>query len=436
MSRSVPFMLLLLLLGGLGLASGCGGQEDEFPVVMAADKGDWGRVFELIDAGRDVDEQGPGGLTALQVAVMNGANRAVVDLLDRGAAPDLMQDDGRTALHMAATAGNLPALRALAEHGGDVNLKNRRGLTPAAIALQYGHRRAAQLLGELGGQVRWGQAMASRALDLARVGDAEGVARLLDQGLDPNVTVGGTPLLCKAVTFCQPTVVRLLLQRGANPDGRNGRGMRALHVTAFNDRADIAELLAAAGADVNARDNEGVMPLTVAKARRNLAVAAVLEAYGAANCWAGLRGGELLDAAERGDAEELKVLIQGGAHAGLVGPQLVTPLHLAAVGNHADAVRVLIEAGAATDAQLSQGQAPLHLAARQGHIEAATALLDAGAEVNAADAKGRTALEVAKEFGQEAMVAFLKKRGGRSYTTPTDESGADRVEGLQDPFGW
>jgi len=82
--------------------------------------------------------------------------------------------------------------------------------------------------------------------------DIPEVERFISAGADVNRPItenGMTPLmLCRS-----PGMVSTLLEKGANPDRRDDKGMTALHYHLFSDSAEkILPLLLNAGADVNA----------------------------------------------------------------------------------------------------------------------------------------------------------------------------------------
>lgn len=98
------------------------------------------------------------------------------------------------------------------------------------------------------------------------------------------------------------------------------------------------------------------------------------------------RGGQpstsLHQAAEVGDAAEVKRLLGAGAGPNAENRLGKTALHLASRSNQAEVVRLLLAHGADANANGPLGWRPLHTAAEWGHIEVARALLEHGAEVN------------------------------------------------------
>ncbi len=91
---------------------------------------------------------------------------------------------------------------------------------------------------------------ADRLFDLAREGDAEQLADYVDAGVPVNLTnAKGDTLLLLAAYAPHPAVVRVLLERGADPHRVNDRGQTALAAAAFRSSAEGVELLLAAGAD-------------------------------------------------------------------------------------------------------------------------------------------------------------------------------------------
>lgn len=82
---------------------------------------------------------------------------------------------------------------------------------------------------------------------------------LLDLGYDPNVKDedDGSMVLFVAAGEGHEEGVRLLLEYGAEVNGRDKKGQTALFEAAIEGREQVARLLLEHGAEVNARDEDG-----------------------------------------------------------------------------------------------------------------------------------------------------------------------------------
>lgn len=170
------------------------------PLMRAANRDDGEVATALLAGGADIDATGSGGLTALHVAARADAVDASSVLLQEGADPLTRSDSGMSTLDQAADAGALGVLRLLADH---VDLDQ-----PSEVVTQgHGHPRDR------------GPTPLSIAV---RSGETEAVELLLDLGadVDGRSTSGHTPLLT-AVFFDQPpSLVEVLLDAGADPGVR------------------------------------------------------------------------------------------------------------------------------------------------------------------------------------------------------------------------
>lgn len=119
--------------------------------------------------------------------------------------------------------------------------------------------------------------------DAAKVGDLARVQRLIVDGVDVNGNDinDETPLIIASLEG-QGEVASYLLQRGANIQAKNARGLSALHAAAYNGHHEIVTLLLAKGADINdAKNRFGVTPLHVAAEENHIAVVELLLQRGA-----------------------------------------------------------------------------------------------------------------------------------------------------------
>jgi ankyrin repeat protein len=159
-----------------------------------------------------------------------------------------------------------------------------------------------------------------------------------------------------------------------------------LHAAALNDDAAAVKRLVEIGFDADARDRFGKTPLMVASAFGNTGAAAALLDLGAdmAARDKELGATALHYAARAGHVGEptARFLLARGAEPGVKTAEGATPLHLAALFNHARMIGVLVDGGAAIDAVDSGGVTALQYARRSGRLSAVDALLRLGARVD------------------------------------------------------
>jgi ankyrin repeat protein len=79
-------------------------------------------------------------------------------------------------------------------------------------------------------------------------------------------------------------------------------------------------------------------------------------------------------AAVRGDIDELRALIEGGADVNVAGEQGDTPLHDAVMQQHLEAVRLLVEKGGLPTIKNESGKTPLDIAKMDGRDDIADLL--------------------------------------------------------------
>jgi len=117
----------------------------------------------------------------------------------------------------------------------------------------------------------------------------------------------------------------------------------------------------------------------------------------------------LIEAADNGHMDVVKLLIENGAGVNLKGEAWYGPLHAAAAKGHIEVVNILLENGA--DVNIFHQNKPLHNAAMNGHIEVARILLAHGADINAKGTDEASPLHTAVSNNQLAMLKWLLSKG-------------------------
>lgn len=119
----------------------------------------------------------------------------------------------------------------------------------------------------------------------------------------------------------------------------------------------------------------------------------------------------LIKAAQEGDLDHIKLLVEEGADVNSQSDDRWTPLMVAALEGHVEMVETLFGKGAVLDASSGKGQNALIIATIEGHVEVVRALLEHGAEVNAGNSKGWTALRFAVSMDETEILHALIEAG-------------------------
>lgn len=236
-----------------------------------------------------------------------------------------------------------------------------------------------------------------------RAGQAAEAARVLDRepSLVEELFEERTPLH-EAVAANQPAIVRLLLERGADPDVRDGDGRLPLHRCIELGRDAIVTILLAGGASLDVcaaaalGKHDTLAALLAADPDQANGMTTGLAPLG----WAGYAA----------DEQSARILCQHGAVVDR--PPFDRDAWVAAAEAGAAAVaRVLLEHGADPDWQDDDRNTPLHLALASANpgpfVEV---LVAAGADVGRENRAGRTPRDEARVRGADEAV--LRRLGG------------------------
>jgi ankyrin repeat protein len=176
-------------------------------------------------------------------------------------------------------------------------------------------------------------------------------------------------------------------------------------ISAFASLSAVA-LFAAATPELDAE------LLAAAQKANALEVRALLAAGADANARAGDGSTPMLYAAHVGDSATVQALLAAKADANLANRYGVAPIHEAALRADAAMLRTLLDAGAQVDLALPQGETPLMLASRTSSVDVVHLLIDRGANVNIVEQwQGQTPLIYAAAANRGAVAAELIKAG-------------------------
>ena len=263
------------------------------------------------------------------------------------------------------------------------------------------------------------ESMEDTLVGAARAGDLEAIKQHIADGADVNALHFEMPPLTWAAMMGQTEAAELLLQQGADINGRNRDNNTALHLAVFLGHAGTAELLLKSGADVNAKNDDGATPvdllqvpwemtrlltrpmgIELEQAQVEAGKAKIRELFGVGGTFDDADTSpaqSLSEAAFTGDIAAMKQGLAGGADPNAKDPQSgSTLLAAAALMGHTEIVTLLLEHGADVNARSRDDGTALHAAAFLGRTETVKLLLEKGADTTLRNNMGGTAIAGAK----------------------------------------
>jgi ankyrin repeat protein len=235
------------------------------------------------------------------------------------------------------------------------------------------------------------------------------VLLLLAHGADMHAQRRGETALHRAMIQNQKEMVRFLLEKGLEST--------PLNVAAFFGELDVMKELISKGADINGRDASGYSPLLCATCGcQSSAVGFLLASKVDVNAKDN-RGYTALHAAasQAGQKSTVGMLIAAGANVNAGAEKGATPLYWASYEGRTEVAELLIARGADVNSrQYEEDYTPLHIACRNGHVDTAELLIERGAQVNARAKEGETPLSLAMQRtrqNRQAVLSLLRKHG-------------------------
>lgn len=188
--------------------------------------------------------------------------------------------------------------------------------------------------------------------------------------------------LTLACTGGHEELVRLLIEKGANIEHRDKKGLTSLILAATNGHVKCVQFLVDKGADIEAQSER----------TKDTALSAACQA---------------------GKYEVVEFLLKHNANKEHRNISDYTPLSLAASGGYVNIIKLLLQHNCEINSRTGSklGISPLMLAAMNGHTQTVRLLLDMGSDINAQIETNRnTALTLACFQGRHEVVALLLDR--------------------------
>ena len=243
----------------------------------------------------------------LILAATAGETIKVERLLSNGADPNVRDSEGNSLLPLAAMTGQTEIVRQLLEQGADANITMKPSGSGKTALMQAAVNNRSEIV------------------DL-----------LVANGADVNQTESdsGYSALHFAAQASSETIVKTLLENGADPNLQARDGRAPLHIAAKLRFFEIAEELLTNGANIDLLDNEGLTPMIVS----------------------------IIGGRDAFIADTVRFLLHNGADPNRQDSNGSSALHHAVLANRIDTIPVLMEYGVSLDLKNNNGQTALDVA--------------------------------------------------------------------------
>eukprot|EP00465_Bigelowiella_longifila_P012929 CAMPEP_0185259294 /NCGR_PEP_ID=MMETSP1359-20130426/8088_1 /TAXON_ID=552665 /ORGANISM="Bigelowiella longifila, Strain CCMP242" /LENGTH=317 /DNA_ID=CAMNT_0027845147 /DNA_START=141 /DNA_END=1094 /DNA_ORIENTATION=+ len=220
-----------------------------------------------------------------------------------------------------------------------------------------------------------------------------------------------------AVQHKRKSVVVWLLENGANVNARTEDGSTALALAAYNGDLEMVKMLIERGADPSVKNQQGFNTLDVVEQMQWPEIKEYL-----------LTPGRLQNAARLGDLATITRMLKKKPWR-VNEIRVYAPLHAAARYNHSQMARFLLDQGAEVDIQMLDASTPLILAASEGYVEMVKCLIANGADLGHVNSMGFDALKAAQMTNQSHITSII---GSYYENNSNDDDGRNGAEGVKD----
>lgn len=177
--------------------------------------------------------------TALHIAVENGCLGLVNFLLEKGAEINKCDGKGWTSLHYAVFSGHVSLIKRFLAKFSDVNsLRDKQQRTLLHLAAMHSEKEPTEILLNAGAEIN-----AKDEKDYTPLHNA--VEKAVSQNKENN------------------SVVKTLLEKGANPNIQTSNGDTPLHIATRSQKGFLIQLLLEHNADCEILNNKGEAPLNI-----------------------------------------------------------------------------------------------------------------------------------------------------------------------------
>ncbi len=314
--------------------------EGDTALLIASKQDDTELLSNLFLKGADIHHQNKNGLDSLMLAALVGAENAVQLLLKSGADVSKTSKEGYTALMYASEQGYLNIVQMLTDWGVDLSMKNKNGLKAVDLAYAGGKKEIVNYffdkMGEEALEPQYRE-LPKKFFSAVSKGDMVAVKEMLSWGVDINKpdSYGTTPLMAASFKGYE-TLVRYLIDSGADMELRDQNGLTAIDYAVKNEKYEVAALIKKSienekkvprifnavakgdynrlkrfiemGFDVNSKDVDGNFVLMNAVLKADMDIVQLLLENGALGNLKNKKGEGIIDQIEKLETSSLKLV--------------------------------------------------------------------------------------------------------------------------------
>lgn len=373
----------------------------------------------LIENNADLNVKDPSGKTALDMAMVSDA-KIYKMLLDKGAIAGKGVDlgtgtfkDGATGLFMAACAkGDMAYVKS-----NFSEVKNKIGEHALYQALSFSSFHCRYeitrflLMNGVGVNPPPGYRDLPAIFIHALKGDTFLLRLFLEKGADPNLAhANGRTALMEACFYGRHEIAEILLQNGANINAKAQNGYSALMGAGFSGNLKLIKYMVGNGADLHAKSNK----------KHNVIMAAASGGCHFATVEYLLKKGAdavpeaLHKAISKGRPQVVELLVESDADLETTDEYGRTPLMHACRYGYRSICDYLIRKGSDVNFTAPNGSTPLIAACGNKNEKLMILLLKNGANADHANNAGETALSIAKKHRNDEMIKMLLSYGAKN----------------------
>jgi ankyrin repeat protein len=321
---------LIKQLAKLGINLDATNEKGQSAAYIAAQNGHVEALIKLKALGADLNLQDTLGATPAMIAAKLGHVKVLQTLHALGADLNIAGKDGSTPIHYAAQAGQVAVIATLNEMGLSLHTPKDGGFLPMHIAAYNGHADVVEKLHELGESLNvpvMSGLCQSPAQLAAEKGHLNVLCKLHDLGVDLLTPTQHYADHLKEEGFCgvyeddetpleialrqdDLSMVKKLIDWGADVNLQIGQFTTALHSASFFNSPGVIDTLIQAGAELNVENIKGKTPASIA--------------------------------AEQGSNEALLKLIEHGVTLDKPNKQNLPPLFIAIINTHPVCVETIM----------------------------------------------------------------------------------------------